>query len=301
MGVTRRHPVPVRIRPPGRGLGALLNSHGECPATDSGPALHRDQEVLQRSGELHARQPVRVGRGAGAAELLYRRGLQLGRHRVGRRRRPGTGRVGRDRRADQRSDGGRPTPVRQLPRQPAVAARQGRRDPRPALRAAVAQPGAGDGSSLPPLPRLRPTDGRWRVVRLEDGLGAGQRLRTSWDRADAGLHLGQAQLAALVGRRAAGHPRERRAVRPDLLRQAAHHRSGRRARPAVVVQRRRRRAAGPGRLHRHAQRPGRLRGRRDRHQAAPRPVPAGHRIRLRRTGSRLDHPPSHGRGRGQRR
>ena len=68
------------------------------------PALGRDRdpEVLQRPGVVHARQPVPAGRGAGAARLLRRRRLQLGRHRVGRRRRARARRVGRRGRADQR-------------------------------------------------------------------------------------------------------------------------------------------------------------------------------------------------------
>ena len=48
--------------------------------------------------------------------------------------------------------------------------------------------------------------------------------------ARARLHLGQAELAAVVGRRAAGHPHRRRALRPDLVRQAADHRPRRRER-----------------------------------------------------------------------
>ena len=61
------------------------------------PALqpHRDQEVLQRPRELHPRQPVHPGRGARAQELLRRRRVQLGRHRLGRRGRTRAGRMDR--------------------------------------------------------------------------------------------------------------------------------------------------------------------------------------------------------------
>ena len=47
------------------------------------PALerNRDQEVLQRTRELHTRQPVHPRRGARARELLRRRRIQLRRHR----------------------------------------------------------------------------------------------------------------------------------------------------------------------------------------------------------------------------
>ena len=59
------------------------------------PALarDRDQDVLQRPGEFHPGQPVHPGRGGGAAELLRRGRLQLRRHRVRGRRRPGAGRM----------------------------------------------------------------------------------------------------------------------------------------------------------------------------------------------------------------
>ena len=48
------------------------------------PALRdgRDQDLHERPGELHARQQLHHGRGAGAEELLRRGGLQLDRHRV---------------------------------------------------------------------------------------------------------------------------------------------------------------------------------------------------------------------------
>ena len=78
------------------------------------PALEHTghPEVLQRARELHARQPVPDGRGARAARLLRGGGVQLGRHRVGRRRRSRSGRVGRRRGADERPGRGRPAPVR---------------------------------------------------------------------------------------------------------------------------------------------------------------------------------------------
>ena len=63
----------------------------------------------------------------------------------------------------------------------------------------VAQPGAGDGPSLPPVaappPAGRPRGG----LRFEDGMGAAQRLRPDRAARRARLHLGPARLAGLVG------------------------------------------------------------------------------------------------------
>ncbi len=81
--------VPVRVPAAGGGLGALLGADGQRPAPDPGAARDRHPQVLQRSRELHARQPVPARRGARGAWLLRRRGLQLGGHRLRRRRGPG--------------------------------------------------------------------------------------------------------------------------------------------------------------------------------------------------------------------
>ena len=133
-------PLSLRVPAPRGGLGPLLGPDGVCAATDSGPAPHRDQEVLQRAGELHARQPVHHRRGPRAAQLLRRRGVQLGRHRHRRRRRTGAGRVDRGRRAHQRRLRDGHPPVRRLQRQQPLVARPRGRDPRAALRGAVAGP-----------------------------------------------------------------------------------------------------------------------------------------------------------------
>ncbi len=100
VAVAGHDPAPVRVPAARRGLGALLDADGRGGAPDPGARRDRDPQVLQRPGVVHARQPVRDGRGAGAARLLRRRRLQLGRHRLGRRRRPGAGRVDRRGRAD---------------------------------------------------------------------------------------------------------------------------------------------------------------------------------------------------------
>ena len=94
-------------------------------------------------------QPVPARAGARARQLLRRRRLQLGRHRVGGRRGPGAGRVGRLGGGDVRPDRRRRTPVRGVQRRQRLAARPGRRDPRPALRPAVAEPRAGHRARRP--------------------------------------------------------------------------------------------------------------------------------------------------------
>ena len=108
------------------------------------PALERDRgaQVLQRPGELHARQPVHPrARRPRCAELLRRRRLQLRRHRVGRRRGSGTRRV--DRRTARPTTDLTAVDIRRfarVQRQQPLAARPGRRGARPALRDPLAQP-----------------------------------------------------------------------------------------------------------------------------------------------------------------
>ena len=81
------------------------------------------------------------------------------------------------------------------------------------------------------------------------------------------VRLGPAELAALVLRRAARRPHQRRPVRPDQLLQVPADRPGRRTGPAVAVHGRHRRRPRPDRLHRDAQRARHLRGRHHRHPA----------------------------------
>ena len=207
---------------------------------DPGAGRDRDQEVLQRPGELHPGQPVHPRRGPGAAELLRRRRVQLGRHRVGGRGGPGAGRVDHRGRAGPRPVRGRHPAVRPVQRQQPVAARPGRRGPRPALRGAVAEPGAGHRPAVPPVARLPPAGAGERVLRQPDGLGAGELLRPARPEPGDRVRLGRAELAALVRGRAARHPQRRGPVRPDLVLQVPADRAGRRAGAAVAVHRRRR-------------------------------------------------------------
>ena len=283
LGRARPAALPVRVPAAGGGLGPLRDPDGQRDHPDPGAGRDRDQDVLQRPGELHPGQPVHPGRGAGAAELLRRRRVQLRRHRLRRGRRAGPGRVDRRRRAEPGPVRGRHPALRRLQRQQPVAARPGQRGPGPALRGAVAEPRADQRPAVPPFPGLSPARAGRRLLRQQDGLGAGQLLRPAGRPPGHRVRLGPAELAALVLGRAAGRPHRRRRVRPDQLLQVPGHRPGRRAGPAVAVHRRRRRRARPDRLHRPAQRARHLRGRHHRHPAEGRRVPAGQQRRQHRT------------------
>ena len=94
-----------------------------------------------------------------------------------------------------------------LQRQRPVAARPRRRGARPALRDPVAQPRDAHGAAVPSLAAVHHLRGGERQLRQQDGLGARQLLRAGGGVARHRLLLGQAELAALVGRRAGQHPR----------------------------------------------------------------------------------------------
>ena len=80
--------------------------------------------------------------------------------------------------------------------------------------------------------------GRQRQLRQPDGLGARQLLRPRRSRPDDRVHLGQAELAAMVGGRTDQHPHCRDRVRPDLVLQVPDGRTRRRVGAAVAVHRR---------------------------------------------------------------
>ena len=111
-------------------------------------------------------------------------GLQLGRHRLRRRRRPGAGRVDRRGRADHRPDRRRHPPVRA-----ASTATTGwlrdrvARGARAALRGAVAQPRAA-------RPRGRSAARRCTTCSPRDGAGFGSRM--GWERANFFAPAGRA-------------------------------------------------------------------------------------------------------------
>ena len=108
------------------------------------PGDRGDQDAAQRAGELHARRQLHPRRGARAAQLLRLRRLQFGGHRqLGRRRAP-DGRVDHRRRSAQRPVGRGHPPLRPFTAQPQGAGRAHRRNAGPALRDALAAPGAGE-------------------------------------------------------------------------------------------------------------------------------------------------------------
>ncbi len=75
---------------------------------------------------------------------------------------------------------GRHPAVRCLQRQLPLAPRPGRRSAWPALRDRLAEPGAGNGAAVPPVPGARAAPASQRLLWLEDGLGARQLLRAAW-------------------------------------------------------------------------------------------------------------------------
>ena len=151
-----------------------------------------------------------LGRGAEPARLLRRRRLQLRGHRVRRRRRPGARRVGRRGRADQRPGRRRHPPVRRL-RTTTTRWLRDRVVEILGLHYAVPWPNRELESGRP----LRRSPLHDRLAARNACFGS----RMGWERANvfapagrraaARLLLGQAELAALVGRGAARHPLRR--------------------------------------------------------------------------------------------
>src|SRR6202022_795887 len=148
--------------------------------------------------------------------------------------------------------GGHPA-VRAVQRQRPMVARSGRRGTRLALRNTLAEPGNGDRPPIPTLAGAPPACGRGRQLRQQDGLGGGHLLRTRRGGTDHRIHVGQAQLAWLVGGRTEQHPPTRHRLRPNLVLQIPARRPRRRGGPAVAVHRRRRRRGRHVGLHRDAQ------------------------------------------------
>ena len=159
------------------------------------------------------------GEAPGLRGLLRRRRLQLGRHRVGGRRRPGAGRVGRRGRADHGPDRRRRPPVRAVRRRQRRGCAAGW--PRSSActtpcRGPTASPRPRRDVRLSPL-HDRLGGGRRRASAPADGLGA---AATSSRRpgARARLRLGQARLARPGRPPSSVACRDgRRGLRPDVV------------------------------------------------------------------------------------
>ena len=133
--------------------------------------------------------------------------------------------------------------------------------------------------------------GARRRVRGEVGLGARELVRgerRGRRRGAAPARLGGAALVARHRRRARRHPRGRRALRRDLVREAGDQRAGRRRAARAPVRQPRRPRPGQGHLHADAQPPRRHRVRLHRHPARGRPLLDRHRHRVRHPRPRLD-------------
>ena len=228
-------------------------------------AAHRAEEAVQRPGELHARQPVRPGRGARTS----------GASSSG----PGSTRSGSRRAAAPAgpSPSGSSRASRRATWSPSTSGASPRSTPTTggcgtgwARSSASTTPCPGPTGSWrrPARSAGRPCTTCWRAREPSSARRWGGSGPTSSPRPGVPAELDYTwgrpgwlawSAAEQTATRAAGGR-----LRRDVLRQAPRGRPGRRGGAPAPVHGRRGRRAGPGRLHGHAQRARRLRGRRDR-------------------------------------
>ena len=206
-----RRPDPLDLPVPAarRGLGAVRAFDDRCHPPHALPRDREGQDAAERPRELHARRQLPPRRGAGAAQLLRRRGIQLGRDRELGGRGQADCRMDRHREDAERSRRRRHPPLRRLLGQQARARRAHRRDARPALRDALA-PGARDRAAVEDEPAARPARRARRGVRIEERLGAREllpRLEGSGRNRAVSAHARQARLARRRRPRAARNTR----------------------------------------------------------------------------------------------
>jgi glycine/D-amino acid oxidase-like deaminating enzyme len=242
----RGGPHPGRLPVPAarRGLGPVRAADDQRHPPHALPGDGRDQDAAQRARELHARRQLHPRRSARAARLLRLRRLQLGRHRQQRRRRRLIAEWIAGGERQHRPVGRGHPPLRRLHRQPPRAGRAHRRDAGPALRDALAAPGAADARPLRTSP----------LYDLLAARGAEFGSKNGWERANyfkpavwpawPADTLGRPGWLPWVHRRAARHARSGGAVRPDQLRQAAAAGPRRAGGAAAAVRQPDRRAAG---------------------------------------------------------
>ena len=224
----RRDPARLQRAAPRGGLGALRGADDErgraCPGARGG----RGRQARQRPGGVHPgrrvhprreRRPRLLGRGR-LLRARARRGRRDGaaRRRVDRRGRPEPGRLG----------DGLP-PLRRRLHEPELHARPHGGGLLDLLRRQVPRPRARGGPAAARLARVRAAAGAGRCLRREVRLGARELVRAergARGRVAAAARLGGASLVARDRGGAPRLPRDGRAVRRDVVRQARRRRAG---------------------------------------------------------------------------
>ncbi|OQC06783.1 MAG: hypothetical protein BWX79_02019 [Alphaproteobacteria bacterium ADurb.Bin100] len=221
------------------------------------PGDRRDQDAAQWARELHARRQFHPGRSSRTAQLFRLRRIQFGGHCQQRRSRTPDGGMDCGGRAQHRSLGRGRSPLWRVHRQPQGAGCAHRRNPGPALRDALAAPGAGDSPAPADIAPVRSSGRAGRRVWQPQRLGAGQLLPAARP-GHAGPHARSSGLAALDDRRTEGHAGSRGALRSNVIFQVAAAGPRRIGGAATPVRQRHGRAGRQDGLHRAAQRAGRL-------------------------------------------
>ena len=140
------------------------------------------------------------------------------------------------------------------------------------------------------LPAPRPAGRQGRGIRQQERLGARELLQAG-RRTGSRARLGPAAVARLGDRRATRHARSGRALRPDLVLQAAAAGPRCACGSATPVRERDRHRCRPDGLYRVAERAWRLRERPDDHPAGAGALPDRHRLGADHSRHRLDRPP----------
>ena len=167
----RRHSRGFLVRRNSARLGAhdALSRKGDEPRP--GLARGRDQEILLRAGELHARPAPDRRRGARTEELFRRRRTQLDRHPHRRRHRPAGGALDRPWHARCRRDRLQHRPPAQVPGQSRVSPRAHHRVARHGLQVPLPDHDAADRARREDLRDPRPAGGGARAISATSAAG----------------------------------------------------------------------------------------------------------------------------------
>ena len=144
----------------------------------------RDQEILLRPGELHARPAPDRRRGARAEELFRRRGAQFDRHPHRRRPRPRAGALDRQRHARRRRDRLQHRPPAQVPGQSRVPPRAHHRVARHGLQVPLPDHDAADRARREDVGDPRPAGRGRRLFPRRQRLGRRRLVRAAGLRAE---------------------------------------------------------------------------------------------------------------------